>query len=221
MTDFEAIQQRHSVRSYQNRPLDEEAAAALEAVIEQCNIESGLHIQLVKNEPKAFDSAMAHYGNFKGVTNYIAIIGKKSADFEERCGYYGERIVLEAQKLGLNTCWVALTFKKIPEAYKVDKGEKLEIVISLGYGETQGSARKSKTAEDISNVSDATPEWFNKGIESVLLAPTARNQQKFRFDYADGKVTAKAGLAFYSKVDLGIAKLHFEIASGKGKEIWA
>ncbi|MEI3552822.1 MAG: nitroreductase family protein [Acutalibacteraceae bacterium] len=43
-----------------------------------CNQESGLHIQLVTNEPKAFDSFMAHYGKFKGVTNYLALIGKKN-----------------------------------------------------------------------------------------------------------------------------------------------
>lgn len=30
---------------------------------ESCQKESGLHIQLVTNEPKAFDSFMAHYGN--------------------------------------------------------------------------------------------------------------------------------------------------------------
>lgn len=221
MDTYEAILKRHSVRSYQDKPLDTETAAALESVIAECNEKSGLHIQLVKNEPKAFDSAMGHYGNFSGVTNYIAIVGKKGADTDELVGYYGERIVLEAQKLGLNTCWVALTFKKITDAYKLEKGEKLLIVIALGYGETQGKPRKSKTVGDVSNVSDSTPEWFRKGVEAALLAPTAINQQKFRFEYTDGRVNAKAGLGFYTKVDLGIAKYHFEIASEKGADIWA
>ena len=112
----EAILQRHSVRRYQNKPLAEETAAALEALIGACNAESGLHIQLVKNEPKAFDSAMARYGHFTGVSNYFAVVGKKGRAAEEAVGYYGERLVLEAQRLGLNTCWVALTFKKIPAA---------------------------------------------------------------------------------------------------------
>jgi hypothetical protein len=50
------------------------------------------------------DSMMAHYGKFIGVKNYIALVGPKSSVQEERLGYYGEQIVLKAQKLGLNTC---------------------------------------------------------------------------------------------------------------------
>lgn len=49
------------------------------------NRESGLHIQLVRNEPKAFDGLMAHYGKFIGVTNYIAMIGKKGPEWKQRC----------------------------------------------------------------------------------------------------------------------------------------
>ena len=214
------MNERHSVRRYINKPLEPETAAALEKFIEECNAESGLHIQLVKNEPKAFDGAMAHYGNFSGVTNYIAVIGKKGAGFEEKCGYYGEKIVLYAQTLGLNTCWVALTFKKVPSAYKVSSGEKLEIVISVGYGETQGKERKTRTAEEISNITAASPDWFRKGVEAALLAPTATNQQKFTLTLEGDKVKAKAGFSYYTKVDLGIVKYHFELGSGKDKSVW-
>ena len=62
--------------------------------IEECNKESGLHIQLVEDEPKAFAGMMAHYGKFSGVTNYIALVGKKGADLEEKCGYYGEKLTV-------------------------------------------------------------------------------------------------------------------------------
>lgn len=216
----EALALRHSVRRYENRPLAPAAAEALEALIARLNEESGLHIQLVKNEPKAFDSAMAHYGNFTGVSNYFALIGKKGPTLEERCGYYGERLVLEAQRLGLNTCWVALTFKKIPEAYTVAPGEKLVIVIALGYGETQGKPHPSKPAALLGDLSGNEPDWYKAGVEAAALAPTAVNQQKFRFVYENGQVRAKPGVGFYTKTDLGIAKLHFELGAGKGPEIW-
>lgn len=218
---MEAMKQRHSVRAYENKALDSDTAGALEELIRECNRESGLHIQLVKNEPKAFDSAMAHYGKFSGVTNYIAMIGKKGPNLEELCGCYGEKIVLEAQKMGLNTCWVAMTFKKISTAYRVDAGEKLAIVIAVGYGKTEGAAHKSKAPEAVSNLDGASPDWFRSGVEAALLAPTAMNQQKFRFELSGGRVTAKAGLGFYSKIDLGIAKYHFEVGAGKGKDVWA
>lgn len=73
----EAMKERHSIRQYEDRPLEESVIAELENEIEACNKESGLYIQLVKDEPKAFDSFMAHYGKFSGVKNYIAMIGKK------------------------------------------------------------------------------------------------------------------------------------------------
>lgn len=217
---MDAMKQRHSVRQYTDKPIEAELLAALQTEIETCNQEGGLHIQLVSNEPKAFDSRMAHYGKFSGVTNYIALIGPKSDRLEELCGYYGERLVLKAQQLGLNTCWVAMTYKKIPEAFQVVRGEKLTVVIALGYGQTSGVAHTVKTAAQVSNVSAETPEWFGAGVEAALLAPTAMNQQKFFFTYADGKVTAKAGLGFYSKIDLGIVKYHFEIGTNSKQWQW-
>ena len=145
----EAIEARHSVRQYKNKPLEQDVVLALQTEIEACNKESGLHIQLVKNEPKAFDGFMAHYGKFSGVTNYIALIGKKGAGLDEACGYYGERLVLFAQQLGLNTCWVAMSYSKIKTAFVIDQGEKLTVVIALGYGETQGVSHKSKSIAQV------------------------------------------------------------------------
>lgn len=221
MEIMEVMKQRHSVRQYQNKPIDAAVLSALKAEIDAVNVESGLHIQLVTNEPKAFDGFMAHYGKFSGVTNYIALVGKKGKDLEEKCGYYGEKIVLKAQELGLNTCWVAMTYSKIPDAFKVDKGEKLTVVISLGYGNTQGVAHKSKAPEAVSNIGADTPDWFKNGVNAALLAPTAMNQQKFYLTYANGKVSVKAGMGFYTKLDLGIVKYHFELGAGRENFNWA
>ena len=214
MDIMEAMKNRHSVRQYENKPIEKGALQELLAEVEACNREGGLHIQLVTDEPKAFDSFMAHYGKFSGVTNYIALIGPKGKDLDEKCGYYGERLVLKAQQLGLNTCWVAMTYSKVPSAFQITAGEKLTVVISLGYGKNQGVPHNSKEISAVSNVSAGTPDWFRTGVEAALLAPTAMNQQKFTFTYADGKVTAKTGMGFYSKIDLGIAKYHFELGSG-------
>ena len=217
---MEAIRSRHSVRQYTDKPIEAETIAALQDEIDACNRESGLHIQLVTDEPNAFSSFMAHYGKFRGVKNYIALIGPKSDMLDELCGYYGERLVLRAQQLGLNTCWVALTYKKVHRAFQVDSGEKLTVVIALGYGENQGTTHKSKSAGAVSKSAGEAPDWFLSGVEAALLAPTAMNQQKFTLSYAGGKVSAKAGLGFFSKVDLGIVKYHFEIGSGMDHSIW-
>lgn len=212
-----AIKNRHSVRGYIDKAIDKTALSELKAEIDSCNKESGLHIQLVTNEPKAFDSMMAHYGKFNGVQNYIVLVGKNDSSFDEKSGYYGERIALKAQMLGLNTCWVAMTFSKgaAKKAVTMGSGEKLGCVLALGYGETQGTPHKSKPMSDLCKTDRNTPEWFKNGMEAAILAPTAMNQQKFLFTCSGDTVTAKALGGFYSKVDLGIVKYHFEIGSGR------
>lgn len=210
----EAIKERHSVRAYTDKKIEGEVLFALENKIAEINGESGLNVQLVLNEEKAFGGRMARYGKFTGVKNYIAMVGKKGADLSEKVGYYGQKLVLFAQTLGLNTCWVALTYKKVKTAYKIEEGEKLALVIAIGYGATQGVPHKSKSINAVSNADENSPEWFVNGVKAALLAPTATNQQKFFFTLKDGEVTAKPWLGFYAKVDLGIVKYHFELGSG-------
>ena len=173
-----------------------------------------LNIQLVLNETRAF-TGMLSYGSFSGVRNYFVMVGKKGADLDERVGYYGEQLVLLAQTLGLNTCWVGLSYRKVPEAYNVGKDEKLACMIALGYGETQGVSHKIKTIEQVSNA------------RAALLAPTAVNQQKFSFEHIGVKnnrhqIRAKKGFSMigYTKMDLGIAKYHFEIGAGNENFDW-
>lgn len=216
----EAILVRHSVRSYLDKPIEGETLEKLNAKIDECNREGDLHIQLVLNEPKAFDCFLAHYGKFKNASNYIALVGKDSKDFDEKMGYYGEKIVLYAQTLGLNTCWVYLTYKKVKNAYMLNKGEKLGLVISIGYGETQGKSRKSKTLAEISSAVNP-PEWYLKGIEAALLAPTAMNKQKFRFSLDGNKVKIDTASGVCTQIDIGIVKYHFEIGAGKENFEWA
>lgn len=224
----EAIKARHSIRNYKHQPLTEEMIEVFQQNIGGCNKQGNLHIQLVLNERKAFTGIMS-YGVFSGVENYFVMAGKKSADLDERIGYYGERLVLLAQTLGLNTCWVGLSYRKVSNAFKIEKGEKLACVIALGYGEDKYRKHKIKSREEVSNASELTPEWFNKGIEAALLAPTAVNQQKFFFELLnekkEGKAVVKASTTFsmigYTKMDLGIAKYHFEAAAGKDNFVWA
>lgn len=216
MTLYQAIQERHSVRAYIDKPIAAEAVVALQNEIKNLNEETGLHMQLVLNEPKAFQSRMAKYGKFSGCSNYIVMAGTPGEDFDENVGYYGEQIVLLAQTLGLNTCWVGLTYQKVEGAFTLAEGEKIACVIALGYGENQGAQHKTKGPADVSNVSDLHPNWFKHGVIAALQAPTAVNQQKFRFEMLNDLKTIKAkpgrSLVGYTKIDLGIAKCHFDIA---------
>lgn len=214
MEILEIMQQRHSVRQYTDRAIEPEKRAVLDALIQEINRKAGLSVQIIYDDPKCFDSFMAHYGKFAGVCNYIALVGKKAPGLDETLGYYGEELVLKAQELGLNTCWVALTHGKSKAA--VGRGEKEVCLIALGYGVTQGVEHKSRPMQELCTCGEPMPEWFRCGMNAAMLAPTAMNQQKFRFELLpDGTVKAACGSGFYTKLDLGIVKYHFEAVTGK------
>lgn len=220
---IEAIAARHSVRHYTNQPIEIEKVKHLQQLVEEYNALSGLHIQLITNEPRSFgESFFARYGKFSGVTCYFAMIGKKSNSLHETVGYYGEKLVLEAQRMGLNTCWVGLSYKKISTVMSINDGEKLVCLISLGYGITQGVDHKRKAPHKVSKSNLKTaPQWYKQGVACALLAPTAINQQKFKFELITGnRVRAKAGIGPYAKVDLGIVKYHFELGAGAHNFEW-
>ena len=216
MPDIEKlIRERHSVRSYLNKEIEKEKSAELIKLITSINETSGLNIQLVLNDHDVFDKFILHYGRLKNCSNYIALIGKNDDLLDEKVGYFGEKLVLKAQELGLNTCWVAGTYKKSLVKASISSDERLVCVIALGYGETNGNQRRSKTFEDV-NRSDAYPEWYKRGIEYALLAPTAMNEQKFMFEYlGDNSIKVTPGIGSMTKVDLGIVKYHFELGAQK------
>lgn len=209
MQMLDLMKERHSVRQYSDKKIDGDVKTKLDTYVASINEESGLSMQIFYNEPNCFNSMLAHYGKFSNVKNYIAIVGKKEE--QEKAGYYGEKLVLKCQELGLNTCWVALTHGKVNVQTKPQ--QKLLILIALGYGTNTGVAHKSKPIKELCK-EDAYPEWFMKGMEAVSLAPTAMNQQKFMFEIKNGQVYAKALRGFYSKIDLGIVKYHFENITG-------
>lgn len=206
---LDLMKERHSVRQYSDKKIEGDVKSKLNKYVASINEESGLSMQIFYNEPNCFNSMLAHYGKFSNVKNYIAIVGKKEE--QEKSGYYGEKLVLKCQELGLNTCWVALTHGKVNVQTKPQ--QKLLILITLGYGTNTGVAHKSKPIKELCK-EDAYPEWFVKGMEAVSLAPTAMNQQKFLFEMKNGQVYANALRGFYSKIDLGIVKYHFEAVTG-------
>ncbi|MBR1575295.1 MAG: nitroreductase [Bacteroidales bacterium] len=219
----EAIKTRHSVRKYTDQPIDTAKVAILRAELEKWNAGSGLNMQLVLDEPKAFSTGMWRYGQFSGVKNYFVMAGPAGKAAGEKIGYYGEKLVLLSQTLGLNTCWVGLTYKKIPGTYRLREGDKIHCVIALGYGTVPGVQHPMKPADGFYEPEGPKPEWFMAGLQAAMLAPTAVNQQKFKFILHEGnQVEAKAlfSMAGYTDIDLGIVKCHFEIGAGEQNFTW-
>jgi hypothetical protein len=221
MTIEQAIGKRHSCRSYSAAPVSEGDQLILRREIDKINTESGLHVQLMLDEPGGF-SRFATFGTFHGASNYLAMVGpsKPGSETEEKIGYYGERLVLLAVTLGMQCCWGKMTYRKSSKV-NVRPGEHFSCAISIGYPAADANMfeHKSKPIEQLCDCVEPMPDWFRKGMEAVLKAPSSTNKQPvlFHLDKA-GRVTADYKPTLYSfPVDLGIAKYHFEIGSGGHK----
>ena len=213
----EAIKERHSVRQYKKDPIPDHLVEELGDLIRICNSESGLHMQLILNDPECFNTLLGHYGRFENAHNYLAVVGPKDLpNLDETCGYYGQRIVLAAQGMGLNTCWVAGTYGRGKCKAALGKDEKLICVIAIGYGQNSGTKHKSKPVSKLCSVREEDmPVWFKNGVKAAMMAPTAVNQQKFMISLVDGEPVITAGRGPLTKLDLGIVKYNFEAASGR------
>ena len=210
MTELEAIYERHSVRNYLQKPIEKEKADALEKVISQCNADGKLHLQFIKDAGKTFNRLLNRAMGLGSAPSIIACVGPDDPTVEERVGYFGERIVLFAQTLGLNTCWAGTYNAKNVQA-DIRPGEKLVIVIAIGYGADQGRPHRSKNASQVVTLEGPKPEDFDRGVELALLAPTAINQQRFEIRVSrDGSVDILDKKGPFSTVDLGIVKYHFD-----------
>ena len=225
MITVETIRERHSVREYDGKPLARVEFDALGAVVEECARESGLDIQLVGDNPEVFN-VIARFGLIRGCRTHVAFVvdDAKAGDVaaDEAIGYWGQRIVLAAQDMGLNTCWCALCSRKKSRAV-VAPGKKIRLIIAVGHGKTQGFSRKTKSVEALSSVECAkAPAWFAAAMEAAQLAPTAMNNQNFKITLlSDGKtVRIDAPQSGLNVIDEGIVRCNFEIAANEAGADW-
>lgn len=221
MTLEEAMRTRHTVRRYTDRKLPGDVLEGLRDRIRDNNETYGLAMSLVTENTEAFGPALRLF-LAKGVRNYLVLAGKDTPGLDEKIGYCGADVMLFAQTLGLNSWWVGGTYsRKGVQKNAAPEAEKILGLIALGYGASQGVPHKSKKPEDIAAYEGPAPDWFAKGTEALLLAPTALNKQAFTLRGEGRRVSLTCDNGIFSGVDLGIGKYHFELGAGKENFDWA
>lgn len=239
MNLIEAIDIRCSRRKYLRTPISAENVSRLQQSIDRYNQEAGLRFQLILNNGEAFKGFKKSYGLLTGVENYLALVGsQKDPNIHEKTGRYGEMLVLEATAMGLGTCWIGGAYEKESCVCDVGKEEDFICVIPIGNVEKNCSTkerlvssmmhRKSKTMDELLRSDCEVPEWMKNGMQAVMRAPSGLNLQPIAFTYCDGVLRASVEHNESKKdvvekqeemnlIELGIAKLHFELGAGKGK----
>lgn len=217
----DAVFTRVSQRAFLPRPLSPTQRQQLGKAVGQCNRRAGLNIRLICDRSEPFSGFSKGTGGIKGVRDYLLFAGPASdPDLAEKCGYYGEEIILTAQSIGLATCWVGGTYDRKRCLPLLEQGEELVCAAAVGYpaGPVQ-EASPHRAPEELADGWESGPEWFRAGIRSVQYAPSAMNRQGYRFIFQeDGSVLAQLrGTSSFALVDLGIAKRHFELGAHGGE----
>lgn len=214
------MEKRHTVRKYLDKPLDMDLIGLLNDRIERNNCVYNLTFKLITNNSDGL-SSLARLMSNNSVQNYIILAGKDNSDLDKKIGYCGADLILYAQSLGLNTWWCGGMFNGKNALKHLDnKAVRVNGVIAIGYGKTQGVPHKSKTADQVSHFKGDAPGWFKSGIKALLLAPSALNRQPYIVNGEGNKVSLKVKNGTFSQVDLGIGKYFFELGAGKSNFEW-
>lgn len=215
----ELIIKRHSVRKYLDKQIEEEKINEINSYLTEINKENNLSFKLITGED-IFKNWILGYGFIKNCKNYILLAGFDDENLDEKVGYFGEKVVLKLMSLGINSCFVGGTYNKKKVSDDLETGHRKVLVLAVGYGDGEGTPSKTKDFADIS-ISKETPEWYKEGIEMVKYAPSAVNQKKWQFEYIEPNIVKAIPKGkYFPLVDLGIAKLHFEIGAGKDNFKW-
>ena len=231
MDIMQAIDERISCRAYDEREVEAEKLDQLAACIEEGNAAGGLRMVLVRPEDGGSKLRLAKAMFAGRPSTYVALISGTSEEERDRLGYYGEKVALLAQQLGLATCWVAGTYDRGTVEVPLNPGEELFSVMPVGYAAPKmplkqrtvraALRRRDKKPTTVYAGYDGAPDWTRAGIDAVIKGPSAVNGQPWVFVDSIRGISAtlpdnKRGVEL---IDLGIAKLHFQLgAASKGVE---
>jgi hypothetical protein len=230
-----AIPIRRSRRQYGSFPLEPDMIAHIQQVCRGFHPFPQARAELITESADAVLGGMkGSYGLIKGATAFIAFIGDMDDPFvQEKAGYTGEGIILEATARGLATCWVAGSFRRKTASAIVElaRNERIIAVSPIGhapqsytFGEkmlpTIVRAHKRKPLSELTGGLDeaAWPQWMRTALEAARLAPSAYNRQPWRFHLEPNSITISVDIpgrefTFSKRLDCGIAMLHVEVAA--------
>ncbi len=241
------IQQRTSIRKYSDRMVDKEMLQELLEFAKQFDNDKYtfqiVDYSLTQNEK------ISTYGLIQNAKTFVVGIGSPTLgsdnDTAISFGADFEKIILKATELGMNTCWLGMSYSedKLRDLLKIGRDRRIVMASPLGYSAGRRGMEKitrflikadQRIAADLlffenefgKPLRNYLKEDYKQVLEMVRLAPSAGNSQPWRVvqsqDGYDFYVELKA---FYDRLkdkridfaynDMGIAKMHFEETAKK------
>jgi nitroreductase len=230
-----AIPPRRSRRQYDSKPLEPDELARLRDVCREFRPFPEVRADLVTESPdRILRGAVGPYGKVQGATALIAFTADMRDPYvQEKLGYTGEGIILEATAMGLGTCWVGGFFrpKVAARVVGIARNEKVLAVTPAGRAVERltrqevamtlfGRNHRRKPLEEMSTglAREEWPQWIESALEAARIAPSAINRQPWRFHVESDSITVsvdstRVNLGISKRLDCGIAMMHIEVAA--------
>lgn len=234
-----AVQDRVSIRSYEERSLTKEDKSKLMDLNASLTNPFGVDVkvQYISKDKGEEDVQLGTYGTIRGAKDFLAITVKDQPYAMEAVGYQFENLVLYATDMGLGTVWLAGTFNRkdfknvieisdedlfpciCPVGYPGQKRSFIEKITRASLGSKKRKEwdklfflddfSKSLTKEDAGRYTDA--------LDMLRLAPSATNAQPWavvkegdKFHFfCNYKNSINNDVKKIKHLDLGIALSHF------------
>ena len=228
---YPAIYTRRSRRSYKPNPIDPKLLNDISKFCEHFRPFANTRAVLVLQQvDKAFRGIIGP----SGAPAFIAFIGNvNDKHIQEKIGYMGEAVVLEATSLELSTCWVGGFLRKdmIEQLVDADSSEEVFGLTPIGYAKERASVKENimtgfgwtHRRKPLSKLVTGIQEegwhgWTRSALEAAILAPSATNRQPWKFHIEMDSITIstnETGLDYSlsKRLDCGIAMLHLEVAA--------
>jgi len=205
MEIMERVRQRRSVRTFEQRAVDQGSREKLRQLLRECAagpFGTPLRLELLELDPVNPRELknLGTYGTIRGAGLYLIGAVKDIAGSQVDLGYCLEKVVLEATALGLGSCWLGGTFRRSRFARRIELAddELLPVVIPLGCpaeseklwdrlirSGSRSSRRKPWcelffTEDGRTPLSEKDAGSYRNALEAVRLAPSALNRQPWR-----------------------------------------
>ena len=234
---YDAIAVRRSRRRYGTRKIAKASLVALQTFCDEFSLAPGASVRLTQDSGNLFKGVaegLGGYGRVEGAPWTAAFVAPEGAELE--AGYVGEAFILEATRLGLDTCWVAGMFdrKTAADLVPLKKGESVLAVTPVGHAldrkqfveRMMSVAVRSAARRQVEQIAPglvredspagaAWPAWAVTAVEAARLAPSGANKQPWRFRMqADALVLSGAEKTYWTApIDYGVAMLHVELGA--------
>lgn len=205
---IETMRRRRSCRSYQEKPLDPDAASKLRGFLETLTegplgTKARFTLFAAEEGDASALKGLGAYGLIKHPQAFLAGASTQGPHALEDFGYLMERAVLEATSLGIDTCWLGGVFSKGRFAGRLSlrEGEIMPAVVAAGYG-VEGALDKDRVRR-MAGASSRLPAAslffegafgipipgdlhaaYAEALERTRWAPSASNRQPWRVAHA-------------------------------------